>query len=186
MLSGMALLIELKLFVRYLSCCLLFLSLTCFADAIYKVKKQDGSVYYTDRPVAGAEVLKLSTINNAASHAPLTKNINVNSRSKTNRPNLPNYQLTLINPLNEQHIRDNQGRVQIQAKLNPASAGEFQLWMDGELLQTQSQPAFSLVNLDRGAHQIQIKFLHKSGKILASSPLATFYLHKSSILNRAN
>ena len=173
-------------FVRYLSGCLLLLSLYCNAGTVYKVEREDGSVYYTDKPVAGAKAVEFSNVNSAVRNAPLASNVRVKATTKAKQPALPDYKLQLLSPANEQHIRDNQGRVSISGQLTPGGAGNFQLWMDGELVQSQPQPSFSLENLDRGAHQVQIKFLHQSGKILALSPVTTFYLHRASILNRAN
>lgn len=148
---------------------------------LYKVVKADGTVIYTDRPVAGAVPVSLPKANTADSLAPKQ----VNSTTAPKKPD-KTYQLTILAPAHEATIRNNLGEVQVSGSISPNAVGSFQLLLDGQVMATGASPNFNLQGVPRGAHQIQIQLINKSGKILASSPEHTFYLHQASVLNRAD
>lgn len=159
----------------------LFCTLLAEGTTVYKVVRKDGTVVYTDRPVNGQSSTLVKPGNIAvmpgysAALAPKVKKVS---------PQSVDYQLAVFSPAPEQHIRDNSGNLVIEGTLNPAASGQFQLWLNGMLQMTEPQPRFALSNLPRGEYQLQIHFIQKSGKILASSPVQQFYLHRASVLNR--
>ncbi|ALS96969.1 DUF4124 domain-containing protein [Lacimicrobium alkaliphilum] len=164
--------------------CWLFLLLVAVvqADTLYKVVKADGTVMYTDQPVAGAEPVALPRINSADSLAPKT---NTALASKSDRPEVQ-YQLSILFPKSQQTLRDNQGNITVVAQMEPQTtgAGIFELYMDTELVAANPSPRFELTEVNRGAHTIEVRYVDNSGKVLASSPSTEFFLHQASVLNR--
>ncbi|GGD62219.1 DUF4124 domain-containing protein [Lacimicrobium alkaliphilum] len=161
---------------------MLLLMTTAQADTLYKVIKADGTVMYTDQPVAGAEPVELPRVNTAESLA--AKNAAA-SRNKSDRPEVQ-YQLSILYPKSQQTLRDNQGKVTVVAQMQPQTtgAGAFELLMDGKSLATSPSPRFELTEVNRGAHTIEVRYVNNSGKVLASSSPTEFFLHQASVLNR--
>lgn len=154
------------------------------ATTLYKVVKKDGSVVYTDRPVDGAVEVDFAELNSAV--MPGMKTDRPKSDTKTFTRKLPDFQLAMVSPADGATIRDNAGNLNVVGEMTPAGSGEFQLFLDGRLHETKATPVFSLTNLDRGEHSLQIKFKHNSGKILASTPTHTVFLHRASVLINSN
>lgn len=159
---------------------------------IYKVVNPDGSITYTDKPVPGATEFKFISKPNVVAPAPTTTTPPaarqfIDNKGQSTKPAAAiNYDLQVRSPAHEETIRSNEGKVNITASLSPSGAGTFELYLNGALHQKNTTPQFSLINLDRGEYKIQIRFLDQTGKLLASSPLSTFYLQKVSALLRAN
>ena len=172
--------------IRYtlaaLVCCSLVGAVS--AQTIYKVVNKDGTVTYTDRPVEGAQAIDVKT-QNLVSMPSAVKAPAKPVRKTTQKP-LPAFELSMVTPTDGQTIRNNNGTLQVAGNLTPAGNGAFQLFMDETLVDTQPAPVFSLQNVDRGEHKLQIKFLHNSGKVLATTPVHTVYLHRASALSRPN
>lgn len=158
------------------------------AGELYKVVNKDGSITYTDIPQEGAQSFNMSSTNTAIMPSMTAKTPGKGpvQTSKKSVKRLPNYAIKLISPTPEQTIRNNLGKVSIRGEMTPAGAGQFQLFLDSVLIETKATPSFDLENVERGEHSIQIKFLHNSGKILASTPEQVFYLHKASVLINKN
>lgn len=167
---------------------LLLLCTSASAEVVYKTIQADGSVIYSDTPVSGSTAVNLSAMNNVI--VPSLNN-GVNKGQSTSKPSTRtkakvNYTVSILSPGDEESIRGNDGSMSIRATVSPKGAGRFQLVMDGQAMATQTNSLFALNSVERGAHSIQINFLDKSGKILASSKPQTFYLHKASALINAN
>lgn len=156
------------------------------ATKIYKVVMPDGTIKYTDRPVAGAKLVDIGKrINSVPTLRPKGLDSKTSSIQQTNETRLQ-YSIDIISPSPEETIRSNEGKLSVRASLSPKQSGQFKLFINNELLKTSSSPNFELTGLDRGEYRLQVQFFSNSGKLLASSTPSTFYLHKSSILNRAN
>lgn len=170
---------------KCLLCIMFFCAFTMNAKTIYVITKPDGTKVFSDTPMANSKVLNLNAypvnvMPRVAATPPPPNNFRRQARPAID------YKLKLTQPQPEQNIRANSGEITISGKLEPQGAGIFKLEMNGKIVEEQNNPYFQLKNVDRGAHKIQIHFTDKSGKILASSPEQTFYLHRTSVLNRAN
>jgi hypothetical protein len=155
---------------------------------VYKTIQADGSVIYSDTPVSGSTAVNLSAMNNVivpSLNNTAKKNVSTSKLSKRTQPKVK-YTVSILSPGDEESIRGNDGAVSIRANVSPKGAGRYQLVMDEQVLTTQTNSLFTLNSVERGAHSIQINFIDKSGKILASSKQQTFYLHKASALIHAN
>ena len=155
---------------------------------LYKIVNKDGSVTYTDVYQPNAQEVDLTATNSAVMPSmPASSN-----QKKKVVKQYPVLKLAFNSPENEQTIRSNSGNLTVSATLSAASnsiampSGEFQLMIDGKLVQSKSVPSFSVKNLDRGEHNVQIKLIHQTGKILASTEIRVFYLKQASRLINPN
>lgn len=166
---------------------LLFALILCCASlsaaTLYKVVAKDGSVTYTDKPQVGAEIVELSAVNTAVMPSMVQSTSKV--RTKVVQKKQPSYQLTIVSPAPEATVRNNLGELIVRAQISPQASGVFDLYLDGQKIRSNPIPSFTLTGIDRGAHSLEIKFTNKSGKILASTPIQTVYLHKASALINA-
>lgn len=163
----------------------LFFAVTVSATQLYKVVHLDGSVTYTDTPQEGAVEVDVTKTNSVTVPS-------LNAGNQTQLPakrvdkKYPAYQLSIVSPQNEATVRNNLGKVTVKAQLSPIGSGRFDLYLDGEIAQSSPAPSFQLQNVVRGEHDIQVKFVHHTGKILASSKKIVFFMHQASILINPN
>lgn len=162
------------------------------AATIYKVIMPDGKVIFTDKPQKGAvKVEALSKINvtpklPASTQVPVSTSNPINNAQTLPVPK-ETYQLKMLAPTQEQTIRDNNGSVEVIASVVPEpKAVKYKLFLNGALAQEQNLPQFNLTNLERGEHNIQVQMTGETGRLIASTQIVTFYLHKASLINRAN
>ncbi len=154
---------------------------------LYKVVNSDGTVTYTDTYQAGAEEVDLSSSNSAVMPS-MSSSSNTTNQIKKQVKKFPKLELEFVSPQQEQTIRDNLGRMTVSARLvsdskqNSIPAGIFQLILNGKLVQSQPAPTFTLDNLDRGEHKIQIQLVLQTGKILASTETRVFFMRRASSL----
>lgn len=158
---------------------------------LYKIVNDDGSVTYTDTYQPNAQEVNLTSTNSAVMPS-ISASSTASNRQKKVLKEFPEYKLTFISPVDKQTIRNNSGNMTISASLNSASnltatpSGKFQLIIDGMLKQSKPVPIFTVQNLDRGEHSVQIKLIHQTGKILASTETRVFYLKQASRLINPN
>ena len=160
------------------------IALLASAGELYKIVHKDGSVTYTDTPQAGAVEVDMSKSNSAVMPA-LNKGTS-QLPSKRVAKAFPDYSLSIVSPADQQTIRNNLGKVTVNGRITPIGNGKFELYLDGALAQTSTAPSFQLQNVVRGEHSIQIKFIHHTGKILASSESSVFFMHQASVLINPN
>ena len=152
---------------------------------VYKVVQEDGTVLYTDDPVAGSEPLEFDDATQNVSTAlsptpPTSQNTNDNKQQ-------PDYQVSISSPGPEATIRDNNGNLTIRAQKTPPNAPvRYQLVFDGEARKTNTSGVFALTGVNRGAHHYQVNLVDNKGKTLASTQSQTLYLHQASVLINNN
>lgn len=165
--------------------------LTLFASiaastTIYKRVEADGTIVYSDIPTAKSEMLDLENYKaNVIPRLAVASSLQANKKNQKDKHSI-NYQLNIIGPSAGQTIRDNSGNLAVTGKLEPSGKGTYSLELNGELFASANSPSFLLHNVPRGAHQLQIHFKDNLGKILASSPIQKVFLHRATVLNRAN
>lgn len=150
---------------------------------IYKLVKPDGTVLYTDKPVPGAVLVEVGSPQNVTPALTSTSPrqlIPVKRQTKS----VPPPTITIISPTQEQTLRSNIGEVNITGEVSKEVPGTYQLIRNGEVVAEGNQPQFTLSNIPRGAHTIQISLSDNKGKQLALSQKVTFFLHKASVNNR--
>jgi hypothetical protein len=173
---------------------LLFLILCVFhpvsAD-IYRLVDEAGSVSFSDQPHPQATLIE---VNSLPTYTPVSSRFDVSEANTiedqvTN--NVPNYQVEILSPENEQVFWDNSGTVTVHIKLEPEldnSRGDLiKVMLDGKQIgEPQTTPVVSLTNMDRGLHSLNVTVVSAEQTVLASSETITFQLHRRSVINQPN
>ena len=147
---------------------------------IYVWRNEAGVLVFSDSPRAGAEEVKLKP---ESAVVPMMK---VETSLLDIKPKELNdeYSVVITQPKNNATIRDNTGSIFISGGIKPIFQRGFkiQLYVDGKAHQgPQKHTLFSLKNIDRGEHQIKMELIDKAGKVIASSEVTTFYMHRASV-----
>lgn len=146
---------------------------------IFVTKDANGVLVFSDSPQPGAEEVNFTS--------------RPNIMDSTN-PNLPArkpaeaepFKIEIAQPENNGTVRDNTGSVYVSGRITPMFQRGLQvrLVVDGTpLSEPQNKATFILRNIDRGEHQLQMELFDQSGKLIATSPVTTFYLHRASVIN---
>lgn len=171
-----------KLIIATLTC---VFALAANAAELYKIVHKDGTVTYTDKPKAGAVLVDLGKTNSVTMPS-LNAGATQQLPAKSSNTALPKYGLSILSPAQQETIRNTQGKVTVTGQLEPIGNGKFELYLDGALVQTSPAPSFQLMDVVRGEHSVQIKYIHHTGKILASSDPHVFYMHQASVFINPN
>ncbi|AWB66534.1 DUF4124 domain-containing protein [Saccharobesus litoralis] len=165
--------------------CFLLLTLTscaCFASKVYVYRNSEGVLVFSDTPQNNnAEEIKLNT---KPTIIPREKTDILNPRSSASNNPVVEYNIELIQPSAESTIRDNTGSVYVSGRVSPALPANHQIQfiLDGV---PQGEPVGRttqiLRNVFRGEHTIQMQLLDKTGKVIASSKVITFYVHRNTV-----
>lgn len=173
----------LKTFITTLLLILLTVSLTikvsAASDKVYVWKNEKGVLVFSDSSRAGAEEV---SVKNQANIMPSTNTSILDIKPKIIDNN---YTLDITQPENNATVRDNTGSVHITGRIKPIfkSGLNIQLNLDGRPYgKPQNHARFALRNVDRGQHQIKMDLLDQTGKVIASSSVITFYMHRASAI----
>jgi hypothetical protein len=164
---------------------LLFITLfflTPVSAGVYRSLDADGNVVYTDKPSPDAEEIKIDKVQTIPAGA---DNFEYTPPEK---PAVGDYtKLEIINPENDHVFTGNTGDVTvsvvIEPELNTENGDRLILTMDGKKAADSSSTSFSLTNLDRGTHTIEVYVVNKGGKSLMESTPVSFTMKRTSILN---
>lgn len=152
--------------------------------AVYKRIEADGSVVYTDIPGHNTQSVDLNSLSNNV--IPSQKSPKQHQFANKLSSPKTDYQLSVTSPVNNATIRDNTGRLQVTGKIAPQHSGHFELLLNDKVVASQPTPYFVLENVPRGEYSIQLHLKNNKGKQIASSEIIKVYLHRASVLNRAN
>jgi hypothetical protein len=148
------------------------------ATKIYVWRDENGLLVFSDIPRAGAKEIELTP------ESAVLPSMNIESSLLDITPKaLDNdYEVIITQPKTNATIRDNTGSVYISGAIKPVFQQGFsiQLYLDDLAYKNpQSNAIFSLKNIDRGEHQIKMALIDKKGKVIATSKLTTFYMHRA-------
>lgn len=164
----------------FLSCLLIFSSTVHANDkVIYVSRDANGVMVFSDSPSPGAEEFKLS------SHQNIVAATTVEFPERKAAPP-EEFTISITQPQPEETVRDNTGSVYINGNVSPRfqRGHQIQLIFNGKPHgQPQRKALFVLRELDRGEHHIQLELLDQNGKLIATSPVTTFYLHRASLVS---
>lgn len=165
---------------------LLLLMVTNTVNAtIYSWEDEHGVVHFSDRPTnPNAQEYQLDVIQVKTSQEVKQTTTQASAEDQSSKPLLPPATVSIISPIHDQTIRNNEGNIRVTAVANhPLTAQtQAQLLLDGKAYLTPQQTlTWQLENINRGTHQIQIQLI-KNGKVIASSENITVYLHRASAL----
>lgn len=187
-----------RLLSLHLFTCLCLMAPNLGSAAIYKHIAEDGTVFYSDKPMkADDKVLKETPV---MSFPPVPRN---DTQSETKGDGSPpdggdgglnqqpsvNYQtLVISSPSDGEVVRSNSGEVTIQMKLTPnlvtAAKHKLVVSMDGTSKQETSGVSATFSNVDRGSHSFSAQVLDANGQSLLVSPAVQVQVQRSSVVQR--
>lgn len=147
---------------------------------IYVWQNATGVLEYSHKARSGAKAVETEKVN----VIPPSSNIKTQTLDINNKHITEEYQVVINHPKANSTIRDNTGSVYISGSIKPLFKRglNIQLLVDEKPhLTPKTQTIFSLHNIDRGEHKIQMKLLDENGKVIAKSKQITFYMHRTSI-----
>ena len=167
---------------------ILLLTVACSTASaeVFRRIGPDGEVYFSDRPVAGAERVDLGpaqsirmptvTPRSAATQQPADV-----AAGKQGAP-APSYaQFTVVKPSYDQGVRANDGSVTVYLSLQPALMPGHTIVLavdgeDGEKIRTGESLNFNLSDMSRGRHTVAAKVVDEQGDVLIQTGPVGFYV----------
>lgn len=172
--------------------------------AVYKHIADDGSVFYSDKPLKkgdkaykGEEIMKFKADKpkppaaNAKSAKPHQRYLGSSSsdslaKAKKKAQAKPYESLSIVSPTDGSSVRSNAGSVTVQASLTPPLQTQFNhhlvFEMDGGQSQQSSGSSATFQNVDRGTHQFSARVQDETGKTLLQSGPISLTVHRFSVI----
>jgi hypothetical protein len=146
---------------------------------VFVTRDANGVLVFSDSPQPGAEELNLSNRANIMSATDPT----LPSRKQ---PAKEPFTVEIAQPEDQATVRDNTGSVYVTGKISPMFERglRVRLLIDGNAqAEPQSNAVFILRDVERGEHKLQMELFDQNGKLIATSPVTTFYLHRASSIS---
>ena len=151
---------------------------------------KDGTVHYSDLPVPGAKQIDLrgaQAFGRAAPPSPTPAAGTSPASAAPQSPAATSYQtFNITSPKQQQTLWNIGGNLPVQVDLQPAlqSGQHLDVFLDGKRLDlSETSPQFTVPNVFRGLHTMQVAVFDASGKEVARSLATTFMVQQTSILN---
>ena len=149
------------------------------AKKIYVTRDANGVLVFSDSPQADAEEVNLSSRANMMEATDPT----LPARKP---PAKEPFKVEIVQPEDQGTVRDNTGSVYVSGKISPMFQRglRVRLLIDGKAqAEPQNNAVFILRDVERGEHKLQMELFDQSGKLIATSPVTTFYLHRASVIS---
>jgi hypothetical protein len=149
---------------------------------VYKVIGADGSVSFSDQPKAESETIMVPPISTVPAITPGKSTYS--SEAQVNKPYNRYHSLSILAPADNSAFYSGSGDVDVLLDIQPAliDGDEIQIFLDGQLIQSDNQIQSRLQTISRGTHELQVKLVSSSGKIHKEAA-STFTVHRPSIRN---
>ena len=150
---------------------------------IYKWVDSNGNVHFSDVSQPGAETVTLPPTQ-TYSPAQTSESLPSVPKLKHQQKQMTYTKILIVEPKDQDTIRSNPGDLSVLALVEPAlNKGDMvQLLYDGAPVDSpQTGLGFSLKNVYRGAHTLQVQVLSEEGTIIGKSPTITIYMHHSRV-----
>lgn len=163
----------------------LLLPLQVFAE-VYKWRDDAGRWHYSDQPRPGAAPVDLPPVQ-VYQPPPIPPQQPATAQPQpAKEPALSYARAEIVSPAAEETIRNAPGEVVVIVALEPSLRPEHtvRLLVDGKVAaEPVNSTAFTLVNVDRGAHTLVAEVLDASGQVIIRTAPQTFYVHRPSRLH---
>lgn len=157
--------------------------LPTFADAqakkVFVTTDENGVLVFSDSPQVGAEEVNFLARPNVMPATDPTL-------PKARQPASEQYEISIMQPEDQATVRDNTGSVHVSGRITPSFKRglRVKLLIDGQAqAEPQNSTIFVLRDIERGEHKLEMQLLDATGKVIATSPVSTFYLHRASRIN---
>jgi uncharacterized protein DUF4124 len=180
--AGLAYALLMK-FLYLLLCCI---AMTAQAD-VYRWVDKSGNVIFSDQPHPDAEKIEIET---SPSYTPVAIPKTESEEQQEGDQEIPAYKVTILTPASDETIRNNSGLVNINAKVTPGLDQErndlLMIKLDGQTLgEPGTSSNFTLSEVERGTHSVQVVVIDKDKKAIKSSKEITFHLQRIAIPRKA-
>jgi hypothetical protein len=160
---------------------LLAVALSPIHAKVYKWTDEKGEVQYSDKPHAGAELVKIPK----ASTIPLPAGAAEEPLGAGTAASDGTYEtFSIAEPENGQTIRSNEGVITLSFFLQPAlqEGHKIILFLDGQRMKGEhSSTRLSIRQVERGTHTLKADLLDSEGNVLASTKSVVIHLRKEAI-----
>ena len=154
------------------------------AETIYKVVDEEGNVTFTDTPPNDADAIvephSILGTNTTPAVATAPENAIKTDQAETKA----SYVTRIVSPADESTIPMGPGDFVVEAEVSPGldDVEQLILLLDGEAVGApQSFPRWQLTNVFRGAHQLQVVRVGKTGAAQSQSTEHTVYVMRPSV-----
>lgn len=169
----------------------IFLSIFTFSLSssaeVYTWVDENGNRHYGDDAPAHANKAVLPAIHKLKDVSAPKESKPTSSEQDTSSNEFTGYtKLEIISPSEEQVITMGEaGQVSVQVNIYPPlqPGHQLALLLNGKQVKRDTQASFTLENIDRGSHLLQVQ-VKKQGRTLLSSPKRRIHVQRPSILNR--
>ena len=144
---------------------------------VYKSVNKEGVVEYSDQPSKNSEKIKVRNPQSVTLPKGSSSSSDANQSSDNGSPYTS---IVITQPAQDSAFNSGNGQVSISSETTPSLTGSdsIQLILDGTAYGDNKNGTFTLTNVDRGTHQAQVNIVDGSGKVLNSSEITTFTLHR--------
>jgi hypothetical protein len=173
---------------RWLLAALLAVIALPVVGGTYKWVDENGKVHYSDKPVEGAEEVKLPQLPTYD-----TSNLPKEARSQdTDKENDDDEQAAsysrfeFISPKQDQIFWNTGGSVPVQLALQPAlrSGHQVKVYLDGTLKSGPSQSlGLTLTEMYRGTYSVRAVVVDRNDREIARTSSVTFHVKQTSVQN---
>ncbi|MCG3758693.1 DUF4124 domain-containing protein [Vibrio cincinnatiensis] len=160
-----------------------------YASNAYIWEDENGVIHFSDFPQSPVAQSVSLPDHNASAPAPKFEEPepidppSTQLATKNNKAPLPDLNIDIIHPTQEQTIRSNKGEIHIVSRLNRnlQVSEHLQLFVNGKPYGAPTTlPEWELKNIDRGTHLFMIQAV-VNGKVIALSKPVTVHLHRASV-----
>lgn len=159
---------------------------------VWRWTDADGVVHYTDTPTPGAERLIINAPPPSGSSVAPPERREPRRSSRDEEPEgAPGYGVLAIqSPGQDEVLWNIEGQLAVSVAVDPplGPGHRIRLYLDGSPAETlePGRTATRLSNVFRGEHSLRAEVLDPTGELLASSPVTSFVVRQTSILNPVN
>lgn len=148
------------------------------SPGIYKYIDENGRIAYSDKPVVGAQAVKIQ-------RAPTPSREDVAENDYLGEDNFDEYgevtkynALQVLHPIPEKVVNERSGSVQVILLATPPLSDQHQLiiTVDGKDISRGRHANLNLTNLPRGSHSVNGRIVDSNGFEMIKSPTVTFYV----------
>ena len=154
------------------------------AETIYKVVDEEGNVTFTDTPPNDADAIVEPHSILGTNTTPAVATAPENPVKTVQADAEASYVTRIVSPADESTIPMGPGDFVVEAEVSPGldNGEQLILLLDGEAVGApQSVPRWQVTNVFRGAHQLQVVRVSKTGAAQSQSTEHTVYVMRPSV-----
>lgn len=165
---------------------------TACAATVWKWVDENGVVHYSDRPVEGAEVIELGSVQTFPGQQPgraATRSRSSSATSSRQATQGRYRRFEVVRPEQQETLWNIGGTLEIELALDPSLAPEHRIdvFVDGTRRDIgATSTTFSVPEVFRGTHTLQAVIVDANGNDLLRSLAVTFHVQQTSIQNPNN